>query len=167
MTSNQCTIRTGVRLFLLLAFAGYFNFALAHGEGHAETADKPTYEATSSGTRTLTAGPVTIKMLADMSNLGVSDIEVGELFLPAGFGDSGAHAHGSLELFYVVSGVLGHSVNGGPMQRLEPGMLGFVKPGDTVNHAVLSDEAVRTLVIWVPGGEADRLIKHAGFSVSD
>lgn len=140
-------------------------FVFAHGgEAHdaAAGAAPLDYNAASSGTRRLSAGPVWITMLADAGNLGRDDIEVGELNLPAGFGDSGAHQHGSLEIFYVVEGILGHEVNGQP-HRLEPGMLGFVKPGDHVNHQVLSDGPVKALVIWVPGGEADRLVEHAGF----
>ncbi len=137
----------------------------AHGDqAHdAVAAGGVAYDAASSGTRRLAAGPVTITLLADASNLDRDDIEVGELFLPAGFGESGAHQHGSLEMFYVVEGVLGHEVNG-VQHRLEPGMLGLVKPGDAVNHQVLSDGPVRAVVIWVPGGEADRLVQHAGFT---
>lgn len=36
-------------------------------------------------------------------------------------------------------------------------MVGVVKPTDTVLHRVLSDVPVKALVIWVPGGEADRI----------
>ncbi len=140
---------------------------LAHGDDApaASPSAAPGYAAASSGTRKLVYGPVWIKMLADASNLGRDDIEVGELFLPAGFGEGEAHQHGSLEIFYVVEGVLGHEVNG-QANRLEPGMLGFVKPGDAVRHAVLSEGPVRAVVIWVPGGEAGRLIEHAGFTAA-
>ena len=117
----------------------------------------------STGTRLLQAGPVTIKMLVEMSNLGRGDIEVGELILPVEAGESPAHQHGSLEIFYVVEGVLGHQVNGVDY-RLEPGEVGFVQPGDSVKHAVLSPGPVKAVVIWIPGGEADNLVKHAGFS---
>jgi len=120
------------------------------------------YDAKSTGTRKLVAGPVTIRMLADASNLGREDIEVGELVLPPQASPSGVHEHGSLEIFYVVEGVLGHRVNG-VEHTLHPGELGFVKPGDAVEHSVLSDGPVRALVIWVPGGEADALVEHAGF----
>ena len=40
---------------------------------------------------------------------------------------------------------------------LEPGMVGIVRPGDTVVHRVVSDVPVKALVIWAPGGEADRI----------
>ena len=110
-------------------------------------------------------GPVTIRMLAEGANLGRGDIEVGELILPVESGESVPHQHGSLELFYVVEGVLGHEVNG-QLARLEPGQLGIVRPGDTVKHAVLSDVPVKAVVIWIPGGEADALVKHAGFTAT-
>ncbi len=143
--------------------------ARAHGDtGHAHTDDQATAPArptTSSGTRRLNAGPVTITMLAEAANLGRGDIEVGELLLPPAASPSPPHQHGSLELFYVVEGVLGHEVNGID-RRLEPGQLGIVHPGDTVIHRVLSPEPVRAVVIWVPGGEADALVEHAGFTAT-
>jgi len=43
-------------------------------------------------------------------------------------------------------------------------MVGVVRVGDSVAHAVLSDEPVKALVIWLPGGEADRLIAEFGYS---
>jgi hypothetical protein len=36
-------------------------------------------------------------------------------------------------------------------------MAGVVKPGDEVMHRVLSDVPVKALVLWVPGGEGDRI----------
>ncbi len=120
------------------------------------------YNAASSGTENLVLGPVTIRMLLDESNLGRSDIEVGELNLPVEYGEGESHPHGSLEIFYVVEGILGHEVNG-KTYRLNPGDLGYVNPGDTVRHSVLSDVPVKAVVIWLPGGEADTLVEHAGF----
>lgn len=55
----------------------------------------------------------------------------------------------------MLSGVLEHEVNG-QSHRLEPGMVGIVRPEDTVAHRVLSDEPVTTLVIWAPAGELAR-----------
>ncbi len=120
------------------------------------------YKAASSGTQNLTLGPVTIKMLLDESNLGRGDIEVGELTLPPEYGKGVPHPHGSLEIFYVVKGILGHEVNG-RTYTLNPGDLGFVNPGDQVRHSVLSDIPVKAIVIWLPGGEAAALVAHAGF----
>ena len=138
--------------------------AFAYGD-HATTSrpnSTPQYNAASSGTENLVLGPVTIKMLLDESNLGRSDIEVGELALPVESGESEPHPHGSLEIFYVVEGILGHEVNG-KIYTLNPGDLGYVNPGDTVRHSVLSDVPVKAVVIWLPGGEADTLVEHAGF----
>ena len=42
--------------------------------------------------------------------------------------------------------------------RLE-GEVGIVDGGDVVRHGLESDAPVRALVIWVPGGEIDRLIR--------
>ena len=98
----------------------------------------------------------TIRMLLDESNLGGTEIEIGEItFAPAS--NSGSHPHGSTEIFYVLSGELDHIVNG-ETQVLKPGMLGFVRPPDEVNHVVRGDEPVKALVIWAPGGEAGRIV---------
>lgn len=139
-------------------------FAQDDDEASIEAGAPSGYAAASHGTRNLALGDVVIRMLADASNLDRDDIEVGELTLPVEYGEGAAHGHGSLELFYVIDGVLGHEVNG-TMERLEPGMLGFVKPGDRVRHSVLSAVPVKAVVIWVPGGEADRLVEHSGFTV--
>jgi quercetin dioxygenase-like cupin family protein len=137
--------------------------ANAHGDAATSAAGgTAAYAAASRGTRNLVLGPVTIKMLVEASNLGRGDIEVGELFLPAGFGEGAAHAHGSLEIFYVVEGILGHEVNG-IAHTLHPGEVGFVNAGDEIRHSVLSDGPVKAVVIWLPGGEAEALIEHAGF----
>jgi hypothetical protein len=45
----------------------------------------------------------------------------------------------------------------GTTHRLEPGMVGVVKQGDTVAHQVASTVPVRAVLVWAPGGEADRL----------
>jgi quercetin dioxygenase-like cupin family protein len=121
----------------------------AHGQ-NAEA-----YKRASSGTRELTLGTGTVfKMLLDASNLGTDAVEVAEITFPAG-ASSGAHRHGAMEMFYVVEGVLGHVVNG-VEHRLEPGMAGVVKPADEVQHRVL-EGPLKVVVIWVPGGEGDRI----------
>lgn len=98
----------------------------------------------------------TIRMLVDESNLGGTEIEIGEITFAPG-ANSGSHPHGSTEIFYVLSGELVHVVNG-ERHVLRPGMLGFVRPPDEVNHIVPGDEAVKALVIWAPGGEAARVL---------
>ncbi len=115
------------------------------------------YDRSSAGTRTLELGSgTTIKLLLEAANLGSSDIEIAEITFPLGSNPSRGHTHGSMEIFYVLDGVLGHVVEG-EEHRLEPGMVGVVKGGDEVMHRVLSDVPVRALVIWVPGGEAARI----------
>lgn len=113
------------------------------------------YTPASSGTRELTLGSGTvIKMLLDASVLGTDDVEVAEITFPDG-GSSGPHRHGATEMFYVVEGVLGHVVNG-VEHRLSAGMAGVVKPADEVEHRVIQ-APLKVVVIWVPGGEGDRI----------
>lgn len=115
------------------------------------------YARTSDGIRALElGGGTTIEVLLDASNLGSDEIEVAEITFPAGMSPTRGHGHTATEIFYVVEGTLGHVVNGQEF-RVEPGMVGVVKPGDEVIHRVLGDEPVRALVLWVPGGEADRI----------
>lgn len=123
----------------------------------ASAQDTDRFARASSGTRELTLpGGTTIKLLLEAANLGNDDIEVAEITFPVGTDPTSAHRHGATEIFYVVEGVLDHVVNG-TAYRLEPGMVGVVKPGDEVIHRVASDLPVKALVLWVPGGEADRL----------
>ncbi len=115
------------------------------------------YARSSTGTRELTLGSGTvIKMLLDASNLGTGEIEVAEITFPAGAPNpSAGHRHGATEIFYVISGVLGHVVNG-TEYRIEPGMVAVVKPTDEIMHRVL-EGPVKAVVIWVPGGEGNRI----------
>jgi quercetin dioxygenase-like cupin family protein len=101
-------------------------------------------------------GGTTIRLLLDEHNLGGSEVDVGEITFPAG-SNSGSHPHGATEIFYVLSGELDHVVNG-KSHLLKPGMLGFVRPPDQVNHVVPGNEPVKALVIWAPGGEAHRIV---------
>ena len=144
MRSGRCLGTGFVGLGMLLCSAP---------PAHAQGADS--YERASSGTRQLTLGSGTvIKMLLDASNLGTDAVEVAEITFPVG-ASSATHRHGAMEMFYVVEGVLGHVVNG-VEHRLEPGMAGVVKPADEVQHRVL-EGPLRVVVIWVPGGEGDRI----------
>jgi quercetin dioxygenase-like cupin family protein len=121
------------------------------------------YTAAATGTRWLD-GPsgIKVKMLVEKSNLGGDEVEIGEITFPAGYKPSPPHRHMHAELFYVLSGKLGHAVDG-VEHTIEPGHVGIVRPGDTVVHSVLSAEPVRALVIWAPGGEAEMLIKSGIF----
>ena len=114
------------------------------------------YVRSSAGIRMITNDSgKTMKMLLDATNLQSDEIEIAELIIPVGATPSPTHQHGSMEIFYVVEGILGHIVNG-EEHRLEPGMVGVVKPGDEVLHLVLSEGPVKTVVMWVPGGESER-----------
>jgi quercetin dioxygenase-like cupin family protein len=121
----------------LLCFAGG---AAAHASFQA-----PTYRS---------AGGTEIRVLADESTIGGREVEVAEIQFPAG-SDSGDHRHAVTELFYVLSGELEHSVNG-RAELLKPGMVGSVRPPDSVRHRA-PNGAVTALVIWAPGGEAARI----------
>lgn len=114
------------------------------------------YARSSAGIRMLTSDDgKTLKMLLDATNLQSDEIEIAEIFIPVDATPSPTHQHGAIEIFYVVEGIMGHVVNG-EEHRLEPGMVGVVKPGDEVLHLVRSEGPVKTLVIWIPGGESDR-----------
>ncbi len=143
------TIRVGSGALVVMALA-----VTAAAEADAQQADG--YARSSAGVRetTLASGTV-IKMLLDASNLGTGEIEVGEITFPTVTSPTAGHRHGATEIFYVIEGVLGHVVNG-VEHRLEPGMVGVVKPADEIMHRVL-EAPVRAVVIWVPGGEGNRV----------
>ena len=104
------------------------------------------------------AGGTTLRVLLDQMKLGSGEVDIGEITFPPG-ADSGDHAHGAIEIFYVLSGELEHVVNG-KSELLKPGMIGFVKPPDKVRHKVPGKEPAKALVIWAPGGEAGRITKN-------
>lgn len=98
-----------------------------------------------------------IELLLSESNLGGSEIQIGEITWPPG-ANSGDHPHGATEVFYVLEGELEHVVDG-VSQILGPGDLGFVRPPSRVNHITSPDGGrVRALVIWAPGGEGTRIV---------
>lgn len=114
------------------------------------------YDRSSAGTRILEGGGgLAIKILVEQSNLGSGEVEVGEITFPAG-SQGGSHNHEAIEIFYVLSGRMKHVVNG-EGHVIEPGMVAIVRPGDSVSHEVLDGKPVKALVIWAPGGEAERL----------
>ncbi len=119
------------------------------------------YEASSRGTRLLEGGNgFAIKMLVERSNLGGGEVEIGEITFPVGSGQSRrGHVHGTVEIFYVLSGELDHIVND-ESHILTPGMVGIVRTGDSVVHRVVGDEPVKALVIWAPGGEIDGIARN-------
>jgi quercetin dioxygenase-like cupin family protein len=131
------------------------------------SAQEPDYEIAPSGTRILGLENGTeIRMLLEEANLGSDEIEIGVITLPAGAGMNApierGHSHGAIEIFYVLEGELEHVVNGTPY-LLKPGMLGVVRPHDSVGHRVPGDIPMKALIIWAPGGEAQRLVE-GGFT---
>ena len=100
-------------------------------------------------------GGTRLEVLFDGPSQG-APVDVGVITFPPGT-DSGDHAHAVTELFYILEGELEHVVNG-ESHLLTPGMLGYVRPPDLVKHKVASSGSpAKALVIWAPGGEADRL----------
>ncbi len=95
------------------------------------------------------------KLLLNESNLGGKEMEAAEVTIPAGT-VVGSHRHGSVEVIYVLSGVYGHEVNG-KLYLLKPGMVGIVRPGDTVRHLVPKQGPTKLLILWSPSGEAAKL----------
>lgn len=124
----------------------------------AQEPNSETYSRSGRGTRWLEGPEVSIKVLVEAANLGSAEVELGEITLAAK-SVSVMHRHGSIEIFYILSGTMDHVVNGAS-HVLEPGMIGIVRPEDSVVHRVVSEVPVKALVIWAPGGEAERL---AGF----
>ena len=98
-------------------------------------------------------GGSTLKLLLDDSNVG-AEVSVGELTFPPN-ADSGDHAHGAIEMFYVLSGELEHVVNSKSF-ILKPGMTGYVRPPDKVRHKT-GPAGAKVIVIWVPGDEANKI----------
>ena len=98
-------------------------------------------------------GGTTLRLMIDETNMG-AEASVGELTFPPN-SDSGDHAHGAIEMFYVVSGELEHVVNG-KSQILKSGMTGYVKPPDQVRHKT-GPAGAKVVVIWVPGEEGRRV----------
>src|SRR5262245_29517625 len=135
-----------------------FYFALLLAAGSADTQDSTSYRKSSTGTRILeSASGAQLKILVEEPVLGTKGVEIAEATLPVGLGAGPAtHRHGSTEIIYVISGELDHVVNG-EAHRLTPGMVGIVKPADTVIHRVVGQTPVKVLLIWSPGGEVERL----------
>jgi len=120
------------------------------------------YDVATSGTRYLEfgGGASSFKILLESSNLGGTELELAEHSFAPGT-DIRGHAHGSTEIFYVLSGELEHTVNG-EAHLLGPGMVGVVRPGDEVIHRVPStDVPAKVLIIWTPAGEIDRIFGNA------
>ncbi len=139
---------------LLLALAGALAVAAVAAEVTQETERVP-YEISSNGLGTYAtpSGSFIIKRLLDSANFGGSELDIAELTFGPDY-QGRVHTHRPIEIFYVLSGRLRHVVNG-VAADLDPGMIGVVRPGDEVEHIVLSEEPLRMLVVWLPGGLAE------------
>jgi quercetin dioxygenase-like cupin family protein len=99
---------------------------------------------------------VTLRLILGDSTVG-REVSMGELTFPPNI-DSGEHVHGSIEILYVLSGELEHTVDG-VTQVLKPGMSGFVRPPGKIRHKT-GPAGAKVLVVWVPGVEADKIISR-------
>jgi quercetin dioxygenase-like cupin family protein len=123
--------------------------AIAVGCAWTATAVTTAQSGKLQGTTYRSPSGVTLRLMLDESNVG-SEVTLGEIIFPPN-SDSGDHAHGAIEMFYLVSGELEHIVNG-VSQVLKPGMSGFVKPPDKVRHKT-GPAGAKAVVVWVPGQE--------------
>ena len=120
------------------------------------------YEIGSKGTRYLEfgGGASSFKILLEEANLGGQELEIAEHSFAPGT-NIGGHSHSSIEIFYVLSGELEHTVNGETV-LLTPGMIGVVRSGDEVIHKVPSvDTPAKVLIMWTPAGEITRIFGNA------
>ena len=99
-----------------------------------------------------------IKVLIDEQLGGTKDVTIAELVVPPGV-DVPDHVHQSTEIFYILSGEL-EQTSDGKVQKLTAGMACLVPANSTTHHKVTSNEPVRTLVIWAPGGEEKRITER-------
>ena len=111
-------------------------------------------QAGKQGTTYRSPGGSTLRLILTDSNVG-PEISLGELTFPPN-ADSGEHAHGAIEIFYVLSGELEHVVNG-KSQILTAGMVGYVKPPDKIRHKT-GPAGAKVVVMWVPGAEAGKIV---------
>lgn len=133
--------------------------ALVSLTGSPASADAPDYEVAPGPGRVLESplSGTSITILADRAQVGGAEVELARVTFPP-HSQSAAHEHYSVEIIYVLSGRLEHIVNG-RATLLVPGSVGIVRPGDEVVHRVPGEEPATALVVWAPGGEADRLSK--------
>ena len=147
--------------FLIKAGAAALIMMLAGSPAGAaeetQEAEKTPYEISSKGLGAYAnpSGSFQLKRLLDSANFGGTELDIAELTFGPDYRGR-VHTHRPIEIFYVLSGRLRHVVNGVAVD-LDPGMIGVVRPGDQVEHIVLSEEPLHMLVIWVPGGLAERL----------
>ena len=149
---RQQSVRFWASVFVTVAAALSLSASQASAQSQGQRAR--TYSYATKGLLEFQDSGERWKLLLDESNLGGKELDMAELTLPAGE-VVGSHHHGAVEIFYVLSGTLGHEVNG-EMHMLTPGMVGVVRPEDSVRHVVPKDADVKLLVIWAPAGEAKK-----------
>lgn len=112
-------------------------------------------QSTKSGAVYTAPGGATLKLIIRDSTIGGPEVSMGELTFPPN-SNSGEHIHGAIEILYVLSGELEHTVNG-VTEKLTAGMTGYVRPPGKINHKT-GPAGAKVLVIWVPGDEANKII---------
>ena len=154
-------IKNTVKFAVTLCGLAAITFGLSASQVSAQQKDKQakTYSYATKGLMEFQSAGAHWKLLLDESNLGGKELEMVQLTLPAGQ-IVGSHHHGAVEIFYVLSGTLGHEVNG-EMHMLTSGMVGVVRPEDSVRHIVPKESDVKLLVIWAPAGEAKKYFDRA------
>ncbi len=151
--------RFRVVIFPALSLAMMAGALGADSPEHPSTDAKPAYAYATNGVVDGVVDRVgdQWKLLLDKSNLGGDELEAAELTMPAGT-TVPSHRHGSVEVIYVLSGVYGHEVNG-KLYLLKPGMIGIVRPGDSVRHLIPKAGPAKLLIIWAPPGEAAKAFR--------
>jgi quercetin dioxygenase-like cupin family protein len=134
---------------MLARFTFVAAFAVCLAASAAAQSDKQ-------GTTYRSPGGTTLRLILDSTNVG-PEISLGEMTFPPNT-DSGEHAHGAIEIFYVISGELEHVVNG-KSQMLKPGMVGYVKPPDKIRHKT-GPAGAKVVVMWVPGVEGNKIVSR-------
>ena len=142
---RRCISR-GALVALALALLGS-RTARAQATGNTAT------QAVRFGEKYRSPSGATLHLILSDANLG-PEVSMGEITFPPN-ADSGDHAHGAIEILYVLSGELEHFVNG-KRELLTPGMAGYVKPPDKIRHKT-GPAGAKVLVVWVPGDEARKI----------
>ena len=132
--------------------------AISADEGPTAKSSENRYTYATGGVRDQIEGGAGAKwkLLVDESTLGGREMELAEVVIPAGTVVR-THSHGAVEIIYVLAGTYGHEVNG-KLYRLQPGMVGIVRPGDKTRHIASKAGETRLLIMWSPPGEAARLL---------
>jgi quercetin dioxygenase-like cupin family protein len=149
-------LRYGAGMALVLLPAGRID-----AQAGVKRADTAYARAVAQGDVYTTASGARLTALVDARTLGGPEAEIAEIVIPPGSG--APHRHGAVEIIYVLYGELTHVVND-TAYVLNPGMIGIVRPGDTVVHRVTGNAPARLLVIWPGAGEMARIVSSPAFT---